>query len=502
MIRRRDFLTLAGAASLAALAPSNGSTHARGETKPSPAADPQFPRYHFRPPANWMNDPNGPIHWKGFYHMFYQYNPHAAYWGDMHWGHARSRDLVHWEHLPMALAPTPGGPDKDGCFSGCAVINQGVPTFVYTGVNPEVQCLATSDDAMIEWKKYPGNPVIAVPPQGLDTVGFRDPAVWRQGNSWRMVIGSGLKGAGGAALLYQSSDLIHWDYLNPLATGKMDQGVKVSDPVDSGEMWECPDFFPLGDRHVLLVSTKRLTFYFTGHYDGPRLAIEQQGHVDFGSYYACRSMLDASGHRRILWGWITERRSKDAQVAAGWSGAMSLPRVIGMGGDHRLEMRPAEELEALRGRHYRESAVEIAGGATLPLNGIQGDGLEIAAEFDPGDAQQVGLIVRRSPDSSEQTVIGYDKDKGQLAVDTNRSSLNQDGARLVLSGSLTLPHGQPLRLRIFLDRSVVEVFGNERACLTDRIYPTRPDSVGIALFARGGRARLSSLEAWEMKSIV
>lgn len=123
-----------------------------------------------------MNDPNAPVWFQGEYHMFYQYNPKAAQWDTMHWGHATSPDMLHWKHLPIALAPTPGGPDKDGCFTGCMVVENGKPVIVYTGVNPEVQCLARSED-LKAWTKHPGNPIIAAPPPGIDTPGFRDPHV-------------------------------------------------------------------------------------------------------------------------------------------------------------------------------------------------------------------------------------------------------------------------------------------------------------------------------------
>ena len=272
------------------------------------AADPQRPRYHFLPPSCWMNDPNGPIFWNGQYHMFYQHNPNGAFWGTMHWGHAVSRDLVHWQHLPIALAPTPRGPDKDGVFTGCAVINKGVPTLVYTGVSPEVQCLATSDDEMLMWKKHPRNPVIASPPKGLEVTGFRDPCVWRENELWHMVIGSGFKGVGGTALLYTSEDLFHWKYRHPLFVGKMESTAVSDNPVATGEMWECPDFFPLGKKNVLIVSTQGTTVYFVGTYADRKFHPELQGQVDCGAYYAPKSMLDANG-QRILWGWIQERRS-------------------------------------------------------------------------------------------------------------------------------------------------------------------------------------------------
>src|ERR1035438_2294020 len=190
-MRRREFLALAGAVPLSAAA---GPVPAASKL----AADPHRPQYHLLPAANWMNDPNAPIYWQDKYHMFYQYNPNGAFWGDMHWAHAVSEDMVHWKHLPMALAPTPGGPDKDGVFSGCAVIDNGVPTAIYTGVNPETQSIATSAGDLTVWKKFSGNPAIAAPPAGMEVTGFRDPAVWKEGDTWLMALGSGFRGKGGA----------------------------------------------------------------------------------------------------------------------------------------------------------------------------------------------------------------------------------------------------------------------------------------------------------------
>jgi beta-fructofuranosidase len=475
-MRRREFLALAGAAPLAAATVSSVKL----------AADPQRPQYHFLPAANWMNDPNGPIYWQGKYHMFYQYNPNGAFWGDMHWGHAESLDMLHWKHLPMALAPTPGGPDKDGVFSGCAVIDNGVPTVVYTGVNPEVQCIATSDGELGTWKKYGANPVIGGPPAGTQVTGFRDPAVWKEGDTWLMAIGSGFAAKGGAVLLYESKDLRQWSYLHPLVTGRMRAvDAKVKDPVDSGEMWECPDFFPLGGKHLLIISTERIVKYMLGSYADRRFQPETTGIIDFGSYYAARTMAN-TGERRILWGWLTESRSVDAQRAAGWSGVMSLPRELSLNGS-RLLIRPALEVGKLRGKQLAPDA--------------GGDCLEIQAEIDPGGAQQAGLKLRAAPDGSEQTLVYYDRAAKRLAVDKSGSSLNPAADRKMQSGPFDLARGEPLRLHIFLDGSVIEVFANERACLTARVYPDGPRSIGLGLFSSGGTAKLASLEAWEMRPI-
>lgn len=436
------------------------------------------------PAANWMNDPNGPIYWQGKYHMFYQYNPHGAYWGDMHWGHAVSEDMIRWRHLPVALAPTPGGPDKDGVFSGCAVIDNGEVTVVYTGVNPETQCIATSTGGLTAWKKYAGNPVIGAPPPGLDVTGFRDPAVWKEGDTWLMAVGSGFRGKGGAVLLYESRDLRHWNYLHPLVSGNMRAGASAKDPVDSGEMWECPDFFPLGDQHLLIISTERVVKYLMGKYAGRHFRAESMGGIDYGSYYAARTMTN-TGNRRILWGWITEGRSVEAQKAAGWSGAMSLPRELSLLGS-RLEMRPAAEVEKLRGKRLGP--------------GAEGDRLEIQAEIDPGDAARAGLKLRAAPDGSEQTLVYYDRGQRLLCVDRSRSSTDRSADRGMQSGPFYLRGGEPLRLRIFLDGSVIEIFANERFCLTARVYPAGPRSTGVAFDASGGAARMVSFEAWEMRA--
>ncbi len=503
-LNRRHFISGSVAAALL-----TGGKHSWGgqgaEGRRKLATDPQRPQYHFLPAANWMNDPNGPLQWKGEYHLFYQYNPNGAFWGTMHWGHARSRDLVHWEHLPIALAPTKGGPDKDGVFSGSAFVNRGVPTLVYTGVNPETQCLASSDD-MIRWKKFAGNPVIASPPLGLRVTGFRDPSVWREGDTWLLTVGAGFRGRGGAVLLYASKDGIQWDYLHTLWEGPafVSQASKdwpANDPVSTGEMWECPDFFPLGDKHVLLVSTQGFVFYLIGSYRDRKFHPESQGRADLGGHvYAVKTMTDDRG-RRILWGWIREARSEPAYRAAGWAGVTTLPRVLTLRQDSRLGIEPAEELTTLRGDHRRMANVAVSPETSALLEGVRGDRLEIVAEFDPGDAEEFGLRLRSAPQGQEQTLLVCSRKKRRLFLDPTRSSLSLDVQRDVQGGSFELQPDEKLRLRIFLDGSVVEVFANGRAALAERVYPTRADSLGVGLFARGGSTRLVTVDVWEVRPI-
>jgi beta-fructofuranosidase len=436
-----------------------------------------------------MNDPNGLIQWKGQYHLFYQYNPNGPFHGTIHWGHAVSADLVRWAHLPIALAPTPGGPDRDGCFSGCAVDHDGVPTLVYTGIRPETQCLATSADDLLTWRKHPANPVIAAPPPGLDVLGFRDPWVWREAGGWLAIVGSGINGVGGTAFVYRSPDLVRWTYLHPLCVG---------DPRETGTMWECPSLFPLADnKHVLVISPipLRKVLYSVGTYRDHAFAPETWAGLDEGGcFYAPQTLLDAKG-RRLMWGWLQEDRAPEAYRAAGWAGVMSLPRVLDLGTDGSLRITPPDELRILRGGHVGIRDVALG---TRDLGDVRGDCLELALEIEPGDASAVELAVRRAPHGEEQTRIVYDAAARLLAVDRRQASRDPLTVRDVRATTLALAAGETLRLRVFLDRSVVETFANDRACLASRIYPTRADSLGLALTAVGGQAHLRSLDAWEM----
>jgi beta-fructofuranosidase len=461
-----------------------------------------------------MNDPNGLIYWKGYYHLFYQYVPNDPPWEAKHWGHAVSTDLVHWINLPVALAPTPGGPDQDGCFSGCAVDHNGVPTLIYTGVNGNQQlpCLATSPDDLITWQKYPSNPVIATPPQDLDLIAFRDHALWKEGTAWYQLVGAGIKGVGGTVLLYRSPDLLEWEYMYPLYTGDRN----CSEPVWTGSMWECPDFFALEDKAVLVVSVyddsrfrqgvyKGSLHYavaFIGDYTHHTFTPLTQGIVDCGGYfYAPQTMLDPRG-RRLQFGWLWEGRSDAAQWAAGWAGVMSLPRVLSLSVDNMLRIEPAPELEQLRGTHLCLKDLSVLPTSMTQFREIQGDCLEIQVEFIPDEATELSVGVRCASEGAEQTLICYDRLHGMLLIDRQRSSLSADVERDIRTGPLALAAGESLFLHIFLDRSVIEVFANSRLCMSSRIYPSRTDSSGVGFFAHGGSARIKALDIWEMGSIL
>ena len=427
------------------------------------ALDPQRPLYHYQPPPSWMNDPI-PFFWKGHYHVFNQHSPKGRpWWCDMNWSHAVSEDLAHWTYLSTALSPTPGGPDKDGCFTGCVVDHDGVPTIMYTGVNPEVQCLATSED-MIEWGKYPANPVIAGPPKGLTVVGFRDPCAWKEGDAWYAIIGSGIEGVGGISLLYKSEDMVRWEYMHPLYE---------PDKTPGRGMHECPDFFPLDGKHILLTSAVG-THWDVGTYADHKFTSEKHGRIDRGNYYAAKTILDGRG-RRIIWGWIQEGRPQDEATAAGWSGVLSLPRILKVLPDDSLGVEPVPELETLRGNHWSYRDVKISG--TELLDGIEGDCIEVLVKFAPGGGREFGIILQGSDR------ISYDREKGQ-----------------VVGAPLNLSPDEEMTLRVYVDRSVTEIFANGRVSRTLRTYHKPGDDKGVRLFTSGGSLSVESIDVWEIKA--
>ncbi|HYK86539.1 MAG TPA: glycoside hydrolase family 32 protein [Ktedonobacteraceae bacterium] len=468
--------------------------------------DPHRPHFHFLPPANWMNDPNGLIQWKGQYHLFYQYNPYGAFHAQIHWGHAVSPDLVHWTDLPIALTPTPGRADANGCWTGCAIDNDGIPTLLYSGVYPQIVCLATSDDDLLTWQYYLDNPVIDGPPAELraSTGGhFRDPFVWKENNYWYMLIGSGIVGVGGTILLYRSLDLTHWQYLHPLLVGD----ASALQPLWTGVIWECPNLLTFGDLRVLLFSVQGpqdelfYPLYVTGTFQDEHFHPQTQGMLVHGGYFYAPQVFRDDQGRYIMWGWLMEGRSKSLSQKAGWSGVMSLPIIVSPLPGSRLSLEPAPELTTLREKHWHYEELELSEGRYFSHDDIRGDRLEMLVECEPGRNSEFGLKFRCSPDGQEQTRLVYQSESQQVSIEREQSSLNAEVDRENCSMAVEADTGEVLKLHIFLDGSVVEVFANGCSYLASRIYPERHDSLGIELFARRGRVTVRSLDIWHLASI-
>jgi beta-fructofuranosidase len=474
------------------------------------AADPRRPKFHLLPAANWMNDPNGPIYWHGKYHMFYQYNPNGAYWGDMHWAHATSPDMVHWTHLPIALSPTPGSSDARGCFTGTTVVEAGTVTAIYTGVVSapenqatihngnhslrESQCLAVSADPELkQWSKLP-KPIIDAPPAGMHVTGFRDPSPWRQGDWWYMTIGSGFPHQSGAVLLYRSRDLRHWEYLHVLVSGASAEGT-AAHPVASGDMWECPELFPLGGKHVLIFSTQGKTHWRVGELDVKEMLFhpEKEGIVDYGSCYAAKTQLDANGNR-ILWGWVLEARPLAEYRAAGWAGMMSLPRVVTLASDGGLTMQVAPVVSVLRGKRQvlKVTSSEEKNAEQIGKMTIENCCGEILCRLKPGRGK-VGLSLRGAQPNQNMTetwlTLQYDP--------AAHRQLSLDGT--VIPVQLSDPHA--LEVHIYIDGSAAEVFVNKQITYTKRFYDSGTDAPTMRLGILGKTTNVSSLEMWQLNPI-
>ncbi|WP_165250875.1 GH32 C-terminal domain-containing protein [Paludisphaera soli] len=453
-------------------------------------------------------DANGCIYWKGKYHLMYIYQDPTLPKGGHCWGHAVSTDLVDWTFLPPALVPQPE--DKDvGIFSGNAFLDKdGVPTLCWFGVEAGV-CVATAtDDDLIVWKKHPKNPIIPMPKPGEPGHGVYtvwDPYLWLEGDDYLCLLG-GNKLPNGKDTLYtmKSKDLVSWTPVGPFF-----EHPDLSWTTE-GEDCSCPDFFKIGrgdKRALLCISHKVGGRIYIGRYENDHFHPEKHVRMNWpgGQFFAPESLLDDKG-RRIIWAWVTDPRTLPTQQATG-SGVQSLPRIIDLDDEGNLTIKPVPELERLR-RNPR----------TVPdasLADIRGDAMELAIEVDPrGD--EVAVAVRCTPDESEKTSIVYKPAAKTLAIDSSKSTKRDDvvytngpldtggllrgsdykSPRNVVEAPLELKPGEPLKLRIFLDGPMLEVFANDRQCLTQQVFPESRDALGVKVSAKGGAA--ASLRAWDM----
>ncbi|MEU6671687.1 glycoside hydrolase family 32 protein [Streptomyces sp. NPDC046727] len=456
----------------------------------APTPDPAAPRFRVRPPANWVNDPNGPFRWRGRHHLFYQHNPAAPVHADIHWGHASSPDLVHWEHHPIALTPTPGGPDEAGCWSGCVVDDGGVPTAVYTGVDRShtglgTVCLARAadpaDERLLSWRPLP-TPVVAAPPPGLDVVMFRDPFVFRYGGRRWALVGAGHADGTPSVLLYDCDELTDWRFAGVLLDGH--------DPAAAGAFgdkavgWECPQLFETsGGAHVLVVSLwdgrPCSTGYLTGRLraagDGELVFSPRTGgRLDHGRDFYAPAVLQESG-RALMWGWSWEARDAASVLAAGWAGTLTAPRVVDVHPDGALRVVPAPELDLLR--------------AAEPFATVPGRAVPLPLSYDLTVTARGATTVTLLRAADGALTVRLDPDTGTAVLDHGgRPRSGGEGSAPV---TVRVPPGPRLSVRVLGDGSLLELFVADRATVTERVY-RRPDDVAELLV--DGDAEVS---AWE-----
>jgi len=482
------------------------------------------PQFHFTPERNFMNDPNGMFYYKGEYHLFYQYNPFGNEWGHMSWGHAISRDLVHWSHQPVALR------EENGVmiFSGSAVVDwknssgfgskrEPPMVAIYTGhtSSNQHQSIAYSTDRGRSWTKYAFNPVLDIGKRD-----FRDPKViWHKpSGQWLMVVSLPTEKK---VQFYRSPDLKEWKFLSAFGPAGNSSGI-----------WECPDFFPLKvkgeklEKWVLLVNINpggpaggTACQYFLGDFDGtsfsadpappvtPKLGGQSDPgrYLDFGKdFFAAVTWSDMPGDdkSRVLLGWMSNWQYANQIPTHPWRSAQSMPRIIELvrtGRGLALTQAPPPAFRELRGNLARIAGRKLTDEGEISMPNVKGDVFEMIAEFDQINSDEFGIKVRSS--QKEETVIGYSREHSEVFVDRTRSGRVDFHRDFAGHHAGSVQPSDRLKLHIFVDRSSVEVFVNDgELTITDLIFPD-PGSQEIVLFSSSGSVNLKKLELWNLKSI-
>lgn len=472
-------------------------------------------KYHAMAEIGWINDPNGFCYYKGEYHLFYQYHPYSSQWGPMHWGHVKSKDLIIWEHLPVALAPDMYY-DANGCFSGSAIEHDGKLYLMYTGhtdPDPEdpkhirqVQNIAVSKDG-VEFTKIEVNPVIGtkdLPDHALPQ-DFRDPKILKHGENFYSLIASRNKDNSGQILLYKSKDLLEWTYegvLLPSMQSKL------------GQMWECPDFFTIDDRDIIIMSPQLLesdgdkycnlhsSVYILGHCDLENCSFNYDtiDEIDGGfDFYAPQTTVDEKGrHIMIAWMQMWERKLPTHAKNHGWAGAMTLPRELKII-NGKLYQFPVEEIKEYRTNHvfYKNLTVKDS----LSLEGIEGQGIEFEVEIDAQAATRFGVKILKNEEN--ETVMYFDKEEGNFIFDRSKNGEELVGSETNYSkrGIRKMPIKlleNRLKLRVFIDRCSVEVFiqDGERT-MTSTVYPC--ESAKNIEFFSDSEMLIKELNKWDIK---
>lgn len=422
------------------------------------------PLLHLTPPVGWMNDPNGFCRYQGRYHLFFQYHPYSTVWGPMHWGHAVSDDLLRWEYLPCALAPDTGA-DAQGCFSGSAVEAEGQLMLIYTGLpvkERQTQCIAMGNG--IDFVKPGDNPVLdpdQLPPE-YSRQDFRDPKVWREKKGYCMAVGNRHASRSGTILLMRSDDARRWRLCGELDSSRMTHG----------RMWECPDFFALDGRQVLMVSPQEMqgdelfhpgynAIALIGDFDGQSFHRGAVQPVDQGlDFYAPQTVLAPDG-RRLMIGWMENwDYCKKTPREHPWYGQMSLPRELALR-DGRLCQQPAREIEKYWGEAFHFEDTLDAAWRAYP--GPSGRALDLTLRLSPLPVGCASVTIRLAADSLHETLLTCDFMHHELIFDRRRSGGVPE--EYALHRVFVPEMDTQLLLRLVLDRESVEIFlnGGERA---------------------------------------
>tara|TARA_A100000164_G_C21944113_1_gene792559 strand:- start:4749 stop:6344 length:1596 start_codon:yes stop_codon:yes gene_type:complete len=480
--------------------------------------DPYRPLYHYVIPEGMAHpfDPNGAFYWKGRYHLFYiiqTVRPKPFYRGDA-WAHISSHDLIHWKQHPTALKPTDDTPER-AIYSGNMFLNKkGIPTIMYQGLGAGNSiAISAGDDWLDYWDRHPNNPVIPYAEYSLDNDGAEyrtildkmpdygqydiwDPHCWLDGDTYYTITGNNELWPGKDAL-FKSKNLKDWELLGDFFHHEPIEGTL-----------DCPDFFRLGEKFVLLYLRNGLE-YVIGDFKAEQFYPEKRGTMtwNIGAGYAPESLVDYKG-RRIMWAALNDSRTGWGDIdnfitKHAWAGTLTLPRELSLDENNNLKIKPIDELKVLRYDSIKIENLNV--NEEMVLEKIRGNSMELKLSINPRKAEYLGIKVCASVDGQEETVLTYYPSKNEFKIDLTKSSLNNEYMEGYLwekdkiqKAKLSLGRNENLDLRIFIDRSVIEVFVNEKLALVQRIYPVMKESDQVILFSNGGSIQVPILESWKL----
>lgn len=462
------------------------------------------PRYHAMPNTGWTNEPYGLMFADDKYHLFFQKNPNAPQLFFMHWGHLSSPDLVHWKEEKIALSPSVGF-DSFGVWSGTSILTDSTPVLFYTGVDGVKAGIGSAfpaDDSLTSWNKQPDNPLIPAPPAGYAHRDFRDPYVWKSDSLYYMIVGSGLQQNGGGILFtYRSSDLKQWEVISPLYQGNGTQ---------TGEFWEMPVFCQIDDSLYILAVTpvptpaKRAeTIYWLGTWQN-ELFVPRQAEPKKLELIQENLLSPAFGrddqNRLTYIGIIPEDRNAADQIAAGWRHHFSLPRVVRLLGDGvTIGQIPHPNLCRLRKDTLSFSNRVIVPGQAGNLPEVQGRQLELEMELSATDTSYFEIQLLKNASSTIYTAIHFDFEHHKVALDRRKSGLSA-AAKDYREAAYVFNQQKTVKVRVFIDRSVLEVFIDDLVVFSARVYPPENAQLGD-LLVRKGRVEVLKGLVWEMKNL-
>jgi beta-fructofuranosidase len=489
------------------------------ESREKMSDDPLRPIYHYVNPEGSLNDPNGLCFWQGNWHLFYQAYPPE--FPRQHWGHAVSKDLIHWEDLPLAIYP---GPER-ACFSGSAYVEDDRVIAFYHGTEVGSMAAVSSDPLLLNWEKVSGGAVIPIDhPSGFPLpYSVYDPCIWKKDSVYyALLAGRVNEGPGNkpvpTAYLFRSLDLEHWQYMHPFVED--DRFTLI------GDDYACPYFWPIGKRYILpFYSHMSGGQYLLGDYDTGRqkFVVTNHGNFNFGpsdpsGVHAPSATPDGNEGVIIIF------NMNPGMATEGWNQIMTLPRRLTLISADEIGIEPAGDIESLRYNHKHVDAMTLTANKEIKLKNIRGNAMEIYAEIDTKEATMIEINMLQSPKSEEYTTISILPERGYrsgrnywsvpgergvrtatpslVSLETSHSSVLPGAyARAAETAQVLIEEEETVKLRIFIDKSVVEVFVNGKQCVATRVYPGRDDSIGVSIRSQGSSSELISLDAWQMKNI-